>query len=612
MEKPIRRRRAMHLSSYPVLGLLLPIACVATLYERAEQLPASTSYDFVIVGAGAGGTVLANRLSDNPATTVLLLEAGPSNLGVADAIIPFLSTRLGSTTYDWNYTTTPQPGFAGRSINYPRGRLLGGSTSTNTFAWTRASNEEWDRYATLTGDDGWSWDNMQQFMSMNEKFVASADGHNTTGQYNASLHSTTGMVSISLPGYPHPFDSRVIETTQELSEDWPFNLDMNSGSMLGIGWPQQSIDTSSRSSGATAYLSPQYLARKNLHVLVNAHVTRIIQTGTDSGKPAFRSVEYTTADVPTGGTSTAPRTVVSAKKEVILAAGAIGTPQILLLSGIGPQAELSALGIKTILNNPSVGANLTDHPLLSNKFYVNSNETFDSINANATLAAEDIAIWNATGQGPMVDSALAHLGWARVPSNPYGPDTTAGPTTPHYEILFANGFLSTTTPRPSSGHFMTIATSLTSPAARGSLTLNTSNPFDQPNINPNMFGTDYDLFIMESAVTAVLKIAAADAWKDYIIEPFEDLAAATTPAALKAYIQAQSATIFHPACSAAMSPKGASWGVTDPDGVVKNISGLRIIDASILPVIPSAHPQAVVFFLGERGAALVKQKYGIN
>ncbi|KAJ6480398.1 aryl-alcohol oxidase [Mycena sanguinolenta] len=590
----------MHLSSYPVLGLLLPIACVATLYEAIEDLPATT-YDFVIVGAGAGGTVLANRLSENAGTTVLLLEAGPSNLGVTDSIIPMLPQGLAVTTYDWNYTTTPQPGYAGRSINYPRGRLLGGSTSTNTMAYTRATTEEWDRYAKLTGDDGWSWDNMQQFMLANEKFVASADGHNTTGQYDPTLHSTTGMVSISLPGYPHPFDSRIVETTQELSEDWPFNLDMNSGSMLGIGWPQQSIATSTRSSGATAYLAPEYMSRTNLHVLVNVHVTRILQTGTDSGKPAFRSVEYTTADVPT----------VNATKEVILSAGALGTAQILLLSGIGPEAELSALGIKTILNNPSVGANLTDHPLLSNIFYVNSNETFDSITMNGTLTAEDIAIWNKTQQGPLVDSPLAHLGWARVPSNPYGPDTTAGPTTPHYEILFANGFLSTTTPLPSSGHFMTIVSAITSPAARGSLTLNTTNPFDQPNINPNMLGTDYDMFLMESAVTAILKIAAADAWKGYIIKPFEDLAAATTPAALKAYIQAKSATIFHPVGTAAMSPKGVSWGVTDPDGVVKNLSGLRIIDASILPVIPSAHPQAVIYFLGERGAALVKTQYGL-
>ncbi|KAJ7223851.1 aryl-alcohol oxidase-like protein [Mycena haematopus] len=596
----------MHLSSYSALGLILPIACVATLYEAIEDIPASTlsSFDFVIVGAGAGGSVLANRLTDNPGTTVLLLEAGPSNLGVTNSIIPMLPQKIGPE-YDWNYTTTAQSGFAGRSINYPRGYMLGGSTSTNSMAYTRASSEEWDRYARLSGDEGWSWNNMQKYMLMNEKWTAPADNHNTTGQYNPAVHSKTGITSVSLPGYPHPFDSRIIATTQELADDWPFNLDMNSGYMLGIGWPQQTINGASRSSGATSYLGPKFISRPNLHVLVNAQVTRIIQTGTDSGKPAFRSVEYATSP-------TSPKIVVSAKKEVILAAGAIGTPQILLLSGIGPKADLSALGIKTILDNPSVGQNLTDHPLLSNIFYVNSNETFDTFTMNSTLTEDDIEIWNTTQRGPLVDSPLAHLGWARVPDGSYStPDTTAGPNTPHYEILFANGFLSTTTPRPSSGHFMTMVTAITAPAARGELTLNTSNPFDQPNINPNFLGTDFDLFLMESAVNSIRKIAAANAWKGYIIREFEDLAAATDSASLKAYIQAKSATIFHPVSTAAMSPKGASWGVTDPDGVVKGLSGLRIIDASILPIIPSAHPQGVIYFVAERGAALVKAAYGL-
>ncbi|KAJ7732178.1 aryl-alcohol oxidase precursor [Mycena metata] len=596
----------MYFSSPALLSLvfLFPVACTATLYESFGDV-GNTTFDFVIVGAGAAGSVLANRLSANPNISVLLLEAGPSNAGVIQSIVPMFPSQLGTNTpWDWNYTTTTQPGFNGRSINYPRGHMLGGSTSVNYMVYTRGSSEEWNRYAQLSGDAGWNWINIQKYILRNEKWTAPADHHNTAGQFNPSVHSTTGINSVSLAGYPHPFDPLIIATTKENPGQFPFNSDMNSGYHLGVGWLQSTIDTTGqRSSAATSYLGPTFISRPNLHVVVNSHATRIIQTGVDQGKPAFRSVELTQSQ-------SGPRIVVNATKEVILSAGSIGTAQILLLSGIGDQRDLSALGIKTIINNPSVGRNLSDHPQTSPVWYVNSTGTFDALNRDPAVVAADLAQWQ-NQTGPLVDSPLAHLVWSRLPPHSFTiADPAAGPNTAHYEHLFSNGW-ARLAPLPAAGNFMSIGTVVTVPTSRGAVTLKTANPFDQPNINPNFFATDFDLSAMKQAITAARAFVKAKAWNGYIIREFEDLAAATTDATLTTFIKNNAGTAFHPVGTASMSPQNAIYGVVDPDLRVKGASGLRIADASVLPIVPSAHTQVPVYVVGERASDLVKQLYSI-
>ncbi|KAF7362799.1 Choline dehydrogenase, mitochondrial [Mycena venus] len=549
--------------------------------------------DFATEQGGTAGNVVANRLSENPAHNILVLEAGGSNADVLDIIVPFFCPQATpNTAQDWNYTTTPQVGLNNRSIAYNRGFVLGGSSSVNYMVYTRGSKEDFNRWADITGDDGWSWDSLVPYMRKSERVVPPADHHNTTGQFNPAVHGFDGINAVSLAGFPSPIDSRVIETTTQL-EGYPFNLDMNSGFPIGIGWAQATVKDGARSSSATSYLAPEFIARPNLYVLLHARVTRVLETTVG----AVRTVEFV-QDIH------GQKFTLTAEKEVILSAGSVGTPNILMHSGIGNSSTLANLGITPVHNLPSVGQNLSDHSLVFLSFLVNSDNTFETAKRNATLAAEQLAEWNTSRTGPLVDIPLSQIGWLRVPDNSSifeeFPDPAAGPNTPHFELMISNGMVP---PPPLTGNFM--RTHPSPKAAR--LHFDSNDPIADPLINPNLVGTEVDLFIMREAVKSAIRFTTAPAWKDYVISPFglND----TTDAGIDAFIRENAQTIYHPVGTASMSPKGASWGVVDPDLTVKGLSGLRIADLSIVPLIPASHTQFSAYIIGERVSDLIKESW---
>ncbi|KAJ7693418.1 hypothetical protein B0H17DRAFT_1132569 [Mycena rosella] len=380
---------------------------------------------------------------------------------------------------------------------------------------------------------------------------------------------------------------------------------MNSGYQLGIGaddtnddlphliicwpgWAQATIRKGLRSSSATSYLAPQFIGRSNLHVLLNAQVTHVLQTSTE----AFRTVEFA-QDL------NGPRFNLTAVKEIVLSAGSIGTPNILLHSGIGNSSTLTSLGIQPLVNLPSVGQNLSDHALLSVSFLVNSTDTYDTAERNATLAAEQLAQWNTTRSGPYVDNPLSQMNWLRV-SGLAGqfPDPAAGPNTAHYELIVSNELFGFPLP---TGNYLSVVPAVVSPTTRGSVMLNSNDSLADPVINPNLLGSEVDLFIMQEALRSSLCFTSAPAWAGYVISPVGIDFNSNEPE-LDNFIQANSGTMFYPVGTASMSPKSATWGVVDPDLRVKGLRGLRIVDLSVVPFIPTAHTQAATYIIEERAA----------
>ncbi|KAK0439241.1 aryl-alcohol oxidase precursor [Desarmillaria tabescens] len=546
--------------------VLCPVV-LGAIYESYDSLPRK-DFHYIIVGGGTAGNVLANRLTEDLNASVLVLEAGESTADVLLSQVPFFSPRAIKSSLDWNFTTTEQPGLNRRSIPYPRGYGLGGSSAINSMFYTRGSSQDYDRYARISGDPGWGWDALRPYIRKNERFLTPADHHNATGKFNPKVHGFNGVTSVSLPEYPRATDDRVIQTTMDHASEFPFNLDYNSGYQLGIGWAPLTIGNGTRSSSQTSYLGPEFIDRPNLHVLIRARVTRILQSKNNNASPYLPSFIA-----------------------IILSAGSIGTPHILLHSGI-------ALGIASIVHLPDVGKNLSDHVLWDIPFIATDPNTIDNIYyRNTTFQAEVLAEWQANRTGFLTAGSANQLAFLRIPDTAkvLNEEPSAGNETAHYELAFLNGLVNGPT---NAGNFFVVVSSLLCPLSRGDVTINSLNPLDPPLIDPNYLSHPQDLAVIKYAIESVKRFVNTTAWEGYILE----MATNTTDDDIKS----RASSVYHPVGTASMSPVGADWGVVNPDLTMKGAMGVRIVDASVLPFVPAGHTMAPVYAFAERAADLIK------
>lgn len=521
--------------------------------------------DYIVVGAGSAGCVLANRLSEDPKVSVLLLEAGGEDRNPWIHIPVGYFKTMHNPALDWCYQTEPDPGIANRQLQWPRGKVLGGSSSLNGLLYIRGQQEDYDRWAEL-GNRGWGFKDVLPYFKKSEDQERGADEY----------HGVGGPLKVSNLRLRRPIAEHFIKAAQDIGI--PFNADVNGAVQEGVGYFQQTAFNGLRWSTAKGFLKPAR-KRSNLMVKTRCQTSRVLLEGLRA-----TGVEY----LHNGQVLQA-----RARREVILSAGAIGSPQILQCSGLGPQALLQKVGVPLVKNLPGVGQNLQDHLQVRLVFKTRERTLNDEVNNPLQK------FWIG------LQYALSRTGPLTLAASQVAIFTRSSPEVARPDIQFHMQPLSADKPGEGAHKFSAFTSSVCQlrPYSRGHIEIRSPNCLDYPAIHPNYLSDERDHPVIVGGVKVARRIAQAPSLAPHIVSEFVPGSQYQSDAELLQAARQFSQTIYHPAGTCKMG--NDPMAVVDDRLRVRGVQGLRVVDASIMPEIVSGNTNAPVIMIAEKAADMI-------
>ncbi|MFI5896810.1 GMC family oxidoreductase [Actinoplanes sp. NPDC051513] len=519
-------------------------------------------FDYVIVGAGSAGCVLAARLTEDPGVRVLLLEAGPRG-DTPEIGMPAAAMTLWRGAYAWDDTTVPQPQVAGRRIFLANGRVLGGGSSINGMVYVRGNPADYDGWRDVHGCTGWGYADLLPYFRRAED--------NERGE--SAFHGVDGPVRVEDVRYEHPLSRAWLDAAA--AAGLPVNPDFNGPVQDGVGRYQATQRSGRRWSTADAYLAPAS-SRPNLTVLTGATTTKILIEGDRAAGVRYRI----------GGAEQDTRVA----REVLVCAGTIASPQLLMLSGIGPADHLRAYGIPVVADAPSVGQGLHDHPRCTPAW-----RTPNTRNLWEEATPENLQRWQADGTGPMASVGAEAGGFVRTRADTLAPDLQLG---------LLPGPAPTPDLAPPDHRGVAVLVAAVAAGSRGQVTLRSADPAARPLVDPNYLSDPSDLDTLVAGVRLARRIAACRPLAELIAGEDGPGDRADNDERLHDWIRSSLGTMFHPTGTCAMGDSADA--VCDPQLRVRRVDGLRVIDASVMPATPRGNTNAPTIAIAERAADLVR------